>query len=171
MILPFFGIKVDKNGKCILSYQAVTGKQSFSEIKNSFHEKEQEELNYNDFLDTVDMYNSLLARNVPVLTYEVDYTVEPKDIPSQYRICFKELRIKDTQSGSVLIKEKVADLDKIISFPECQIKTAYYEQIISPKDKNIPVYILYGFALNAEKNGNDDDALSLMRRDILATCF
>ena len=62
-------------------------------------------------------------------------------------------------------------MDKIISFPECQIKTAYYEQIISPKDKNIPVYILYGFALNAEKNGNDDDALSLMRRDILATCF
>lgn len=147
-----------------ISYQAVTGKKSFSEMKNDFRNKEQEEVNYNDFLDTVDMYNSLFARNVPVLTYEVDYTVEPMDVPSRYRICFKELRIKDTQSGSVLIKEKIADLDKIISFPECQIKTSYYAQIISPKDKNIPAYILYRFALNAEKNGDNVEAFILMRR-------
>ena len=149
-----------------ISYHAVTGKKSFSEIKNSFHNKEQEEVNYNDFLDTVDMYNSLFARNVPVLTYEVDYTIEPGSVPSQYRICFKEMRIKDTQSGTVLITEKIADLDKIVSFPECQIKTAYYAQIISPKDKNIPVYILYRFALAAEKNGSNVDALNLMHRAV-----
>ncbi|MBD5447400.1 MAG: hypothetical protein HDR32_06595 [Treponema sp.] len=145
-----------------ISYQAVTEKKPFSEM--SFRNTEQEEDSYNEFLDTVDMYNSLFARNVPVLTYEVDYTVDPWIIPSQYRICFKELRIKDTQNGKLLRKEEITDLDKIVSFTECQIKTAYYAQITTPKDKNIPTYLLYEFALTAEKNGNEAEASNLMRR-------
>lgn len=144
-----------------ISYQAVTEKKPFSEI--SFRNTEQEEVGYNEFLDTVDMYDSLFARNVPVLTYEVDYTVEPWTIPSQYRICFKELRIKDTQNGKLLRKEEITDLDKIVSFAECQIQTTYYTQIITPKDKNIPTYLLYEFALAAEKNGNEAEASNLMR--------
>lgn len=145
-----------------ISYQAVTEKKPFSEM--SFRNPKQEEASYNEFLDTVDMYNSLFARNVPVLTYEVDYTVEPWTIPSQYRICFKELRIKDTQSGKLLLKEEITDLDTIVSFSECQIQTAYYAQIITPKDKNIPTYLLYEFAFAAEKNGNEADASNLMHR-------
>ena len=145
-----------------ISYQAVTEKKPFSEM--SFRNSEQEEASYNEFLDTVDMYNSLFARNVPVLTYEVDYTVEPWTIPSQYRICFKELRIKDTQNGKLLHKEEITDLDTIVSFAECQIQTIYYTQITTPKDKNIPTYLLYEFALAAEKNGNEAEASNLMRR-------
>lgn len=145
-----------------VSYQTVTEKKPFSEMK--FRNKEEEELSYNDFLDTVDMYNSLFARNVPVLTYEVDYTVEPWTIPSQYRICFKELRIKDTQSGKLLRKEEITNLDKIVSFAECEIQASYYAQIITPKDKNIPAYLLYELALTTEKDGNETDFSNLMRR-------
>lgn len=146
-----------------ISYQAVTEKKPFSEmiIRNN---KEQEEASYHEFLNTVDTYNSLFARNVPVLTYEVDYTVEPWTVPSQYRICFKELRIKDTQSGKLLVKEEITDLDKIVSFAEYQIKTAYYAQVISPKDKTVPAYLLYEFALAAERNGNEAEASNLMHR-------
>lgn len=143
-----------------ISYQAVTGKKPFSEGGR----KEQEEARRNDFLNTVDTYNSLFARKVPVLMYEVDYTAEPWTVPSQYRICFKELRIKDTQSGKLLLKEEITNLDTIVSFAENQIKTAYYTRIISPKDKNTPAYLLYELALAAEKNGDDDDASNLMRR-------
>lgn len=144
-----------------ISYQTVTGKKPFSEM--SFYNKEQEEEAYNDFLDTVDMYNSLFARNVPVLTYEVDYTVEPWTVPSQYRICFKELRIKDTQSEKLLLINEITYLDKIVSFSECEIQMSYYAQIMPQKDKNNPAYLLYGFALAAKKNGNPAEALNLMR--------
>ncbi|MDE7291000.1 MAG: hypothetical protein K2N58_03040 [Treponemataceae bacterium] len=145
-----------------ISYQTVTGKKPFSEM-SFYYNKEQEEEAYNDFLDTVDMYNSLFARTVPVLTYEVDYTVEPWTIPSQYRICFKKLRIKDTQSEKVLLNEDITDLDKIVSFSECEIQASYYAQIIPPNDKNIPGYLLYKFALEAKKNGNPAGISNLMR--------
>ena len=137
-----------------VSYQSVTG----------IHPEAQQNRNYDEFLDTVDMYNSLFARNESVLTFEVDYTVEPWSVPSQYRVHFKEFRVRNTLNGKVLLSEAIADLNRIVSFPECHIDAKYYAHIISPKSKSVPGYILYEFALSAENGGDNVNASNLMHR-------
>lgn len=150
--------------KASVSYQALTGKKTFSERKENFRSREQEESAYNEFLDDVDLYNSLFAHSAQVLTFEVDYVVEPWSVPSQYRICFKELRIKDTLDGKLLHSEKIVGLEKIVSFPEYHIQAEHYVRIVSPTSKNIPSYLLYEFALAAQKNGDNAETSRLMRR-------
>ncbi|MBP3367282.1 MAG: cell envelope integrity protein TolA [Treponema sp.] len=147
-----------------ISYQDLTGKKPFSEMQGSFRSAEQEDDAYNEFLDAVDMYNSLFARSEPVLTFEVDYTVEPWSVPSQYQIRFRNLRIKDTLNGKILHSEETAGLEKIVSFPECYIPAEYYAGIVPSSGKNVPSYLLYEFALSADKIGNESASSSLMRR-------
>ncbi|MDE5898914.1 MAG: hypothetical protein K2H09_06600 [Treponemataceae bacterium] len=147
-----------------ISYYALTGKKPFAEMRGSFRDSGQEELAYNEFLDAVDMYNSLFARSEPVLTFEVDYIVEPWSVPSQYGIRFKELRVKETVKEDVLLKEEISDLNKTVSFPECQIQAECYAQIMPPTSKAVPAYLLYEFALAEEAGGDDASALNLMRR-------
>lgn len=147
-----------------ISYQDLTGKKPFAEMQESFRSAEQEDNAYNEFLDAVDMYNSLFARSEPVLTFEVDYTVEPWSVPSQYQIRFRNLRIKDTLNGKTLHSEETAGLEKIVSFPECYIPAEYYAGIVPSSGKNVPSYLLYEFALSADKIGNESASSSLMRR-------
>lgn len=147
-----------------ISYQDLTGKKPFAEMQGSFRSAEQEDSAYNEFLDTVDMYNSLFARSEPVLTFEVDYTVEPWSVPSQYQIRFRNLRIKDTLNGKTLHSEEIAVLEKIVSFPECHVPAECYAKVVSPSGKNVPSYLLYEFALSAEKNGGESASSGLMRR-------
>lgn len=147
-----------------ISYQDLTGKKPFAEMQESFRSAEQEDDAYNEFLDAVDMYNSLFARSEPVLTFEVDYTVEPWSVPSQYQIRFRNLRIKDTLNGKTLHSEETVGLEKIVSFPECYIPAEYYAGIVPSSGKNVPSYLLYEFALSADKLGNESASSSLMRR-------
>ena len=137
-----------------IPYQVLTG---------TAPDKQQND-DYNGFLDTVDMYSSLFARRESVLTLEADYTVEPWSVPSQYRVHFKEFRVRNTLNGKVLLSEAIADLNKIVSFPECHIDAKYYEHVMPSKSKSVPGYILYEFALDAENNGDRVNALNLMHR-------
>lgn len=140
--------------KTAISYQNLTGMNPEEHFKN----------NRNEFLDAIDIYGSLFVRKEPILTFEVDYIVEPWSVPSQYRIHYKELRIKNTVTEKVLYKEPISDLNWILTFPECYISTTYYAHIISPKSKSVPGYILYEFALSAENGGDSVNASNLMHR-------
>ncbi len=63
----------------------------------------------NDFYDTVDVYDSLLMRGVPILTYELTYTVEALDDnhPSQYKFTFNNLNVTETTTNRKLTPPKL----------------------------------------------------------------
>ena len=59
---------------------------------------------WNDYLDTVDMYDYMFRRNVPAITLEVDYSIDamPDNYPSMYKMTLYEFRFIDTVSGKVV---------------------------------------------------------------------
>ena len=59
---------------------------------------------WNDYLDTVDLYDYMFRRNVPAITLEIDYAIEPMPeyYPSMYRMTLYEFRFVDTVSGKVV---------------------------------------------------------------------
>ena len=63
-----------------------------------------DEKDYNEYLDLVDLYNSLFMRDSPILTFELDYNIEayPDDVPSTYKFNFTQIRIKNTITGKTL---------------------------------------------------------------------
>lgn len=68
---------------------------------------------YDDFMDTVDLYNSLFSRGDPVLTFTVSYTVRSEtDHSSAYIITLNDVSVKDTITDTELCTLK---------FPEPEI--------------------------------------------------
>ncbi len=59
---------------------------------------------WNDYLDTVDLYDYMFRRNVPAITLEVDYSIDamPENYPSMYKMTLYEFRFIDTVSGKVV---------------------------------------------------------------------
>ena len=59
---------------------------------------------WNDYLDTVDLYDYMFRRNVPAITLEIDYSIEAMSeyYPSMYKMTLYEFRFKDTVSGNVV---------------------------------------------------------------------
>ena len=59
---------------------------------------------WNDYLDTVDLYDYMFRRNVPAVTLEVDYSIDamPENYPSMYKMTLYEFRFIDTVSGKVI---------------------------------------------------------------------
>ena len=59
---------------------------------------------WNDYLDTVDLYDYMFRRNVPALTLEIDYSIEAMSdyYPSMYKMTLYEFRFIDTVSGKVI---------------------------------------------------------------------
>ena len=59
---------------------------------------------WNDYLDTVDLYDYMFRRNVPAVILEIDYSIEamPEAYPSMYKITLYEFRFIDTVSGKVV---------------------------------------------------------------------
>ena len=59
---------------------------------------------WNDYLDTVDLYDYMFRRNVPAVILEVDYSIEamPEAYPSMYKMTLYEFRFIDTVSGKVV---------------------------------------------------------------------
>ncbi len=60
--------------------------------------------NWNDYLDTVDLYDYMFRRKVPAVTLEVDYSIDamPDNYPSMYKMTLYEFRFIDTISGKVV---------------------------------------------------------------------
>lgn len=86
-----------------LSYETVTGKK----VTNIMDP---------DYLDTVDLYDSLFSRGTPVIIYDLEYTVEamPKDRPSMYKFNFDTLTLKDTKQNLKVIKKQSLDRYKVL---------------------------------------------------------
>lgn len=59
---------------------------------------------WNDYLDTVDLYDYMFRRNVPAITLEIDYAIEAMSeyYPSMYKMTLYEFRFRDTVSGNVV---------------------------------------------------------------------
>lgn len=59
---------------------------------------------WNDYLDTVDLYDYMFRRKVPAITLEVDYSIDamPDNYPSMYKMTLYEFRFIDTISGKVV---------------------------------------------------------------------
>ena len=64
---------------------------------------------YNNFLDTVDMYESLFSRGEQVLLFEVDYHAKPlsEKKPSRYEIKFTEIRVIDMLTKKTVAKNYI----------------------------------------------------------------
>lgn len=77
-----------------LSYKKITGKDPDPADDDGLE----------DYYDTVDLYNSFFMRDSPILTFELDYTIEayPDNVPSTYKFNFTQIRIKHTVSGKTL---------------------------------------------------------------------
>lgn len=59
---------------------------------------------WNDYLDTVDLYDYMFRRNVPAISLEVDYSIEAMSdyYPSMYKMTLYEFRFIDTVSGKTV---------------------------------------------------------------------
>jgi len=68
-----------------------------------------------EYASNVDIYDSLFTRNVPILTYELDYTINGTDVnrPSEYDFNFPQLRITNISTGKVI--QKVDFTDSVIT--------------------------------------------------------
>ena len=80
-----------------IGYQNVSGKAPVSPSVSNTNA-------WNDYLDTVDLYDYMFRRNVPAITLEVDYSIEamPENYPSMYKMTLYEFRFIDTVSGKVV---------------------------------------------------------------------
>ncbi len=60
--------------------------------------------NWNEYLDTVDLYDYMFRRKVPAVTLEVDYSIDamPDNYPSMYKMTLYEFRFIDTITGKVV---------------------------------------------------------------------
>lgn len=83
--------------KANIGYQNVSGKAPVLPSAGNSN-------SWNDYLDTVDMYDYMFRRNVPAVTLEIDYSIEPMpdNYPSMYRIMLYEFRFVDTVTGNVI---------------------------------------------------------------------
>ena len=83
--------------KANIGYQNISGKEPVnpSAAKNN---------EWNDYLDTVDLYDYMFRRNVPAVSLEIDYSIEALSdyYPSMYRMTIYEFRFIDTISGKVI---------------------------------------------------------------------
>ncbi|MCH5279795.1 MAG: hypothetical protein J1E60_08430 [Christensenellaceae bacterium] len=100
-----------------LEYRAVSGKQPVTDKSSK---------EYDEYMDNVDIYNTLLLRGVPILYYEIDYTVNaaPDNEPSKYTFTFQRLRVKDTSTGKTVQEVSLHQSVARTMQPVCDIRTA-----------------------------------------------
>ena len=80
-----------------IAYKSISGKNPVSPtVANTTA--------WNDYLDTVDLYDYMFRRNVPAITLEVDYSIDAmsENYPSMYKMTLYEFRFIDTVSGKVI---------------------------------------------------------------------
>ncbi len=70
---------------------------------------------YDEFLDTVDLYNSLFSRGEPVVTVKVDYHVEAvSEQNSKYRFVIDKVHVIDTVTGAE--KSSFSMKDSVVNY-------------------------------------------------------
>ena len=87
----------EKNVK--IEYSKVTNKQAVSATSTNTEK-------WNDYLDTVDLYDSMFRRQIPIICLEMDYVVEamPDDYPSTYKVSIVEYRLVDIVANKIVEK-------------------------------------------------------------------
>ena len=87
----------EKNVK--IEYSKVTKKQPVSASSSDTQK-------WNDYLDTVDLYDSMFRRQIPIICLEMDYVVEamPDDYPSTYKVSILEYRLVDIVENKIVEK-------------------------------------------------------------------
>ena len=117
------------NGTFILSYESIVGKKApnlATELNDAV---------INEYANNVDMFNSLFARGIPLLQFELDYSVkaETDDKPSEYIFDFMSIRVISTSSGKMIQNSKLNEKINRIMKPEWNI---IKKDMISEFDKN-----------------------------------
>ena len=85
--------------KVKIEYSKVTNKQPVSATSTNTEK-------WNEYLDTVDLYDSMFRRQIPIICLEMDYVVEamPDNYPSSYKVTILEYRLIDVVSNKVVEK-------------------------------------------------------------------
>ncbi len=127
--------------KANIGYKNVSGKNPVTPVSTS-QEK------WNDYLDTVDLFDYMFRRNVPVITLEVDYAIEAMSdyYPSMYKMTLYEFRFVDTVTGHVIQTVQPAKASyKFSVSPSVDISfyrlASYDDQTSSNKKDNQTSYV------------------------------
>ena len=85
--------------KVKIEYSKVTNKQPVSATSTNTEK-------WNEYLDTVDLYDSMFRRQIPIICLEMDYVVEamPDNYPSSYKVTILEYRLIDVVSNKIVEK-------------------------------------------------------------------
>ena len=80
-----------------ISYSNISGKNPVTPTTANSN-------SWNEYLDTVDLYDYMFRRKVPAVTLEVDYSIDAMsdNYPSMYKMTLYEFRFIDTISGKVI---------------------------------------------------------------------
>ena len=94
----------------IIDYKAMTGKKVPNIVKAPKNDMD-------DYNDTVEMYNSLLSRGIPVIYIELTYSAKAEDNskPSQYSFTYQSIRVIDTFTGKTVQSNQLATKDSKIT--------------------------------------------------------
>ncbi len=94
----------------LIDYKSMTGKKVPNIVKAP-------KSDLDEYNDTVEMYNSLLSRGVPVICIDLNYSAkaEDKDKPSQYTFIYHSIRIIDTFTGKVVKNNQLSAKDSKVS--------------------------------------------------------
>ena len=111
-----------------ISYRSVSGKNPVPPTAGNSDA-------WNDYLDTVDLYDYMFRRNVPAVTLEIDYEIDamPDMYPSMYKMTLYEFRFIDTVSGQVIETIQPAKSSYRFSVNPA-VDISYYKQSVSQNE-------------------------------------
>ena len=113
-----------------IAYSNVSGKNQVSPAAGNASA-------WNDYLDTVDLYDYMFRRKVPAVTLEVDYSIDamPDNYPSMYKMTLYEFRFIDTISGKVV--QTIIPAKSSYRFSvNPTVDISYYKGAVSASSKN-----------------------------------
>lgn len=113
-----------------IAYSNVSGKNQVSPATGNASA-------WNDYLDTVDLYDYMFRRKVPAVTLEVDYSIDAmaENYPSMYKMTLYEFRFIDTISGKVV--QTIIPAKSSYRFSvNPTVDISYYKGAVSATSKN-----------------------------------
>ena len=113
-----------------IAYSNVSGKNQVSPAAGNASA-------WNDYLDTVDLYDYMFRRKVPAVTLEVDYSIDAmaENYPSMYKMTLYEFRFIDTISGKVV--QTIIPAKSSYRFSvNPTVDISYYKGAVSASSKN-----------------------------------
>ncbi len=153
--------KMINSGSGKLPYEAVTGMKpvEFKSARENFSD-------YNTYLDTVDLYNSLFARGEPILNFEISYRMTTEHNSGIYVFTCDDLIVNHTVTGKRIAVQKVEK--GVIKLPDSKDLTPvifYLLDAESIEDQN-PVYSDYESSDSAYEEYMDFSLISDYRASV-----